>query len=82
LNQTVVPIKNRRLDEFYNNNIKVEKRPDPNRSAFISLNDMLNDLESSGEAITAKFVEQQIAENVPESEINSNYDSSSELIEK
>lgn len=58
LNQTVIPVKNRRLDEFYNNNAKLEKRADPNRSAFINLNDMLQDLESSEEAITAKFVEQ------------------------
>jgi len=52
----VIPVKNRRLDEFYNNNAKLEKRADPNRSAFINLNDMLQDLESSEEAITAKFV--------------------------
>ena len=58
LNQTVIPVKNRRLDEFYNNNAKLEKRADPNRSAFINLNDLLQDLESSEEAITAKFVEQ------------------------
>ena len=52
----MVPIKNRRLDEFYSNNTKEEKKADPNRSAFLNLNDILQDLESSEEAVTAKFV--------------------------